>query len=108
MIATETASIISEPSEVYHARSEISRGDIFDFLESRRGFHGAKIAKTIPRKRVTKTMDFGTLCHGALLEPATFTERYAVIPDSLLSGENRSISTKEAKAWRDEPLAAGS
>lgn len=107
MIATETARVIEEPAEVYHARTEISRGDLFDFLESRRGFHGSKIVGNIPRKRATKTMDFGTLCHGALLEPHTFDNRYAVIPDSLLSGENRSISSKDAKAWRDEQVAAG-
>lgn len=108
MITTEqTATIITEPAEAYHARSEISRGDLFDFLESRRGFYGSKIAKTIPRRKTTKAMDFGTLCHGALLEPATLTERYAVIPDSLLSGENRSVSSKEAKAWRDAHIAAG-
>lgn len=80
---------------------------LFDFLESRRGFHGMHIARTIPRRKATKTMDFGTLCHGATLEPHRLHERYAVIPDSLLSGENRSISSKEAKAWRDEQQAQG-
>lgn len=107
-IATEqVGSVITEPAEAYHSRREISRGMLFDFLESRRGFYGAHVAGTIPRKKATKAMDFGTLCHAALLEPATLTNRYAVIPDSLLSGENRSISTKEAKAWRDAEVAAG-
>jgi len=106
-IIDQPAQIIPEPAEQYHARREISRGMLFDFLESRRGFFGAHVVGTIPRKRASKTMDFGTLCHAALLEPQTFANRYAVIPDSLLSGEHRTISSNAAKAWRDEHAAAG-
>lgn len=105
--ATTEAKIIQEPAEAYHARSEHSRGMLFDFLESRRGFHLSHVAKTAPKRKATKTMDMGTLAHGALLEPHTFNERYAVIPDELLSGDARSISSKEAKAWRDSHQAIG-
>jgi hypothetical protein len=88
-IATEsTAKLITEPAEVYHARSEISRGQLWDFFESPRLYEGRHILGTIPPKESTPAMKKGTLAHAALLEPASFAERYVVMPRYELDADN--------------------
>lgn len=52
-----------------------------------------------------KRLDRGNALHALLLGKGD--ERIAVIPDALLSGKNRSISTDKAKAWRDAAVAGG-
>lgn len=99
--------VLNEPAEAYHSRKERSRGQLWDFIESKRLFEARHILGTVPQKKPSKPMDIGTLGHGALLEPERIDDMYVVIPDGLLSGENRAIQSKEAKAWRDEHLAAG-
>jgi hypothetical protein len=96
-------SLIVEPPEAYHARTEISKTMLADFLDRKRLFEGRYISKTIPAKRATKSMEIGTLVHAAILEPERIDEMYVIIPESLLSGANRAIQSKEAKAF----VAAG-
>lgn len=52
-----------------------------------------------------KRLDRGTALHSMILGKGD--ERIAVIPDALLSGANRSISSDKAKAWRDASIADG-
>lgn len=52
-----------------------------------------------------KRLDRGNALHALLLGKGE--ERIAVIPDSLLSGKNRAISSDKAKAWRDAAIAEG-
>lgn len=52
-----------------------------------------------------KRLDRGSALHALILGKGE--ERIAVIPDALLSGKNRSISTDKAKAWRDAAIADG-
>jgi hypothetical protein len=52
-----------------------------------------------------KRLDRGAALHALILGKGE--ERLAVIPDALLSGKNRSISSDKAKAWRDAAVADG-
>jgi hypothetical protein len=52
-----------------------------------------------------KRLDRGTVLHAMTLGKGE--QRIAVIPDSMLSGKNRSISSDKAKAWRDAAMAEG-
>jgi hypothetical protein len=52
-----------------------------------------------------KRLDRGAALHALILGKGE--ERIAVIPDVLLSGKNRSISSDKAKAWRDAAVTAG-
>jgi hypothetical protein len=52
-----------------------------------------------------KRLDRGAALHALILGKGE--ERLAVIPDALLSGKNRSISSDKAKAWRDAAIADG-
>lgn len=106
-IATEQARIIAEPAEAYHARSEISKGMLADFHERRRLFEGRFISRTIPPKKPTKQMEIGTLVHAAILEPQKIDQLYVVIPDNLLSGDNRAIQKTEAKEFVKAVRSAG-
>lgn len=86
---TETlAQILEEPAERYHARKETSRGQLWDFFESPRLYEGRHILGTIPPKESTPAMKKGTLAHAALLEPASFAERYVVMPRYELDADN--------------------
>lgn len=52
-----------------------------------------------------RRLDRGYALHALILGKGE--ERLAVIPDALLSGKNRSISSDKAKAWRDAAVADG-
>jgi hypothetical protein len=103
----QRATIITEPAEQYHARSEISRGMLADFHQRRRVYEGRYVTGKIPPKEPTKAMKIGTLVHAAILEPEKIGEMYVIIPDNLLSGENRAISKTEAKDFVKAVKAAG-
>lgn len=88
--------MIDEPAEAYHLRHEISKGMLADYHESPRLFEGRYITNTVPRKKATKSMELGTLCHAAILEPDRIGELYAEIPSEVLAS-NGALSTKAAK-----------
>lgn len=98
-IAEQAAQIIAEPSEIYHARSEQSRGMIADFVESPRLYEGRHITGIVPPKEPTAAMRKGSIAHAALLEPDKFAEQYVVMPafendvDNVTKSGDRSKST---------------
>lgn len=90
----------------YHAdRSAWGRSNLSLFLERRRKAE-AWLNGTLPPQKATKEMDLGTACHAALLEPHRFNDLVCRWPTGLLSDDG-GIRSKEAKAYRDEQIAAG-
>jgi len=102
---TDTRIITDLSESDYHAHTAIGSSTIRKFAESRRDceslLNGDKTVK------VTRKMDVGSAVDCALLTPRDWQSRFVLFPDSLLSGPNKSISSNEAKACRDEQLAAG-
>ena len=93
---------------VYHNKIDgyISRSSIVDYFNSKADYHAYHVAQTVKRDE-TAAMKLGTLVHTAVLEPHAIDQRYAIIPDSLLSGPTRSVSSGAAKDWRDDREANG-
>lgn len=77
----------------YHARPELSKSQLADFLVVPACYYGLHLdPDRRPRGEETAGQRSGTLLHTLVLEPETFAERYAVGPDV-----NRN--TKEWKAF---------
>lgn len=75
-------------NEEYHAGPGLSSTGVKAILESPAHFKTSF--------EPTKSMDFGTALHMAMLEPELFAARYVEKPDGM------SFSTKEGKKWREE------
>lgn len=55
----------------------------------------------------SEAKDRGHIAHAACLEPHRLNELYVEYPKGMLSGESQSVSSNEAKAFRDAARAAG-
>jgi hypothetical protein len=102
-----TAKAINEAAERYHLRTEVSKSMLAEFHQRRRVYEARFVKRTMAPKEPTRAMKIGTLVHAAILEPDKIDDMYVVIPDSLLSGANRSISSTEAKNFVKSVKANG-
>lgn len=76
------------------------------FLDRRRLAEAYYVKRTMQEPQPTDTMRKGTATHTALLEPERFDSLVITYPKDILA-KNGAVSTTEAKAFRDEHLAAG-
>ena len=75
--------MISEPNEVYHAHSAISHSKLELFRRRPISYYRRFIAKTVARPEPTEAFRLGSAAHCAVLEPATFWDRYALRPEGI-------------------------
>jgi len=75
--------MISEPNEVYHAHSAISHSKLELFRRRPISYYRRFVAKTVARPEPTEAFRLGSAAHCAVLEPATFWDRYALRPDGI-------------------------
>ncbi len=95
-------------ADEYHAdRSAVSCSSLKVFRERRRLYHDQYILGNPERRKTTAKMNMGTLTHADILEPGSSQSLYCEMPDFLLSGANRSISSNEAKKWKADKEAKG-
>lgn len=84
----------------YHRdHSAISKSMLWDFAKRRRVFEAKYVSKTLPDNPPTRSMEIGTLAHAGVLEPKTFSQRYAVYPDECLNKKGDLIP-KKAEEFR--------
>jgi hypothetical protein len=84
------------PAEEYHAVPAMSSSALKALAKSPFHYWAEYRAPNRPARKTTDGMKAGTLCHTAVLEPATLAARYAVKPEGM---DGR---TKEGKAWAAE------
>jgi exodeoxyribonuclease VIII len=75
--------MISEPNEVYHANEAISHSKLELFRRRPISYYRRFIAKTVARPEPTEAFRLGSAAHCAVLEPATFWDRYALRPEGI-------------------------
>ena len=75
--------MISEPNEVYHANDAISHSKLELFRRRPISYYRRFIAKTVARPEPTEAFRLGSAAHCAVLEPATFWDRYALRPEGI-------------------------
>jgi hypothetical protein len=75
--------MISESNEVYHANEAISHSKLELFRRRPISYYRRFIAKTVARPEPTEAFRLGSAAHCAVLEPATFWDRYALRPDGI-------------------------
>ena len=84
--------MITESNEVYHANSAISHSKLELFRRRPVSYYRRFIARTVARPETTEAFRIGSAAHCAVLEPATFWDRYALRPDGI------DRRTKDGKA----------
>ena len=84
--------MITESNEVYHANSAISHSKLELFRRRPISYYRRFIAKTVARPETTEAFRIGSAAHCAVLEPATFWQRYALRPEGI------DRRTKDGKA----------
>jgi|688.fasta_scaffold11339_18 hypothetical protein len=84
--------MIYEPNEVYHAHSAISHSKLELFRRRPISYYRRFIAKTVARPEPTEAFRLGSAAHCAVLEPATFWQRYALRPEGI---DRRTKAGKE-------------
>ena len=75
--------MISESNEVYHAHSAISHSKLELFRRRPISYYRRFVAKTVARPEPTEAFRLGSAAHCAVLEPATFWDRYALRPEGI-------------------------
>jgi hypothetical protein len=78
-------------AELYHSAPGISQSTLKAFMAA----GSPKHFKALPPKVVTEDMEFGTLVHGAVLEPEKFDTLYYVRPDTYPSEAKGVITHKK-------------
>lgn len=108
MIATTTLPRITDtPADQYFAdHSHVSQSMLKVFADRRRLYEGYYITGAVPEPPNTDPMRKGTALHTALLEPQRFDSSVVTFPAGMLDSRG-AVSTKEAKAFRDEHESAG-
>jgi len=72
-----------ETSEQYHANEAISHSKLELFRRRPISYYRRFIAKTVARPEPTEAFRLGSAAHCAVLEPATFWDRYALRPEGI-------------------------
>ena len=81
-----------ETNEQYHSNEAISHSKLELFRRRPISYYRRFIAKTVARPETTEAFRIGSAAHCAVLEPATFWQRYALRPDGI------DRRTKDGKA----------
>lgn len=98
------------PMEEYHARDlGVASSGTLKILNDQTPAH-YKYWATCGREKQSKTFDFGRAAHAYVLEPASFAERYAILPakyprrptEKQLTAKTQSFATMDAIAFWDE------
>ena len=94
--------VLDLPEEDYHKRkTEINSSSLKWMLDSPNAFYRCFVQNY--KKKQTESMNYGKLCHMAILEGKRFQERHIVIPDF---GDLRKTINKQGKtAFVEEKLA---
>lgn len=102
------AELLTIPEAEYHADySRVSKSMLNVFADRRRLYHDYFVARSAKPPVSSRKMDLGTMAHAALLEPHRVDELLLIVPDSLLSGANKAISSNEAKQFVRDAKAQG-
>jgi len=72
-----------ETNEVYHSNDAISHSKLELFRRRPISYYRRFIAKTVARPEPTEAFRLGSAAHCAVLEPATFWQRYALRPEGI-------------------------
>lgn len=72
-----------ETNEQYHANEAISHSKLELFRRRPISYYRRFIAKTVARPEPTEAFRLGSAAHCAVLEPATFWDRYALRPEGI-------------------------
>lgn len=72
-----------ETNEQYHANDAISHSKLELFRRRPISYYRRFIAKTVARPEPTEAFRLGSAAHCAVLEPATFWDRYALRPEGI-------------------------
>jgi hypothetical protein len=82
------------PSDVYRNAPGVSQSMLKDF-----GDHASPLHfRASKPKEATEDMEFGTICHTAILEPGNLPSAYYIRPDQYPS-ENKKTKQTEMKKW---------
>jgi exodeoxyribonuclease VIII len=81
-----------ETNEVYHANEAISHSKLELFRRRPISYYRRFVAKTVARPEPTEAFRLGSAAHCAVLEPATFWDRYALRPEGI---DRRTKAGKE-------------
>jgi hypothetical protein len=86
----------------YHTdTTAISASGLKLFARSPAHYYAAYLDPNRPQRQPTAAMKLGTATHCAILEPAEFDARYAMLPPGI------NLRTNEGKATRDSIMASG-
>ncbi len=96
--------LLDMPEEEYHGHPALSRSGMKALLRSPRHFKAMRAMRAMGAIQAKKEFDVGHAAHSLVLGVGAPIKE---IPDRLLSGEYRSISSAAAKAFRDEAQAEG-
>ena len=81
----------------YEQDPAMAQSQIKDFLKGPRYYEGRHITKTIPPKKTTDEMIFGSMVHCFALEPENFGQEFAIITPDVLS----KSGARSGQAWKD-------
>ena len=81
----------------YEQDPALAQSQIKDFLKGPRYYEGRHITKTIPPKKTTDEMIFGSMVHCFALEPIYFGTQFAIITPDVLS----KSGARSGQAWKD-------
>lgn len=87
-----------EATDAYHSDvSAISKSMLSDFMDSALDYYHIYITGLKPRKKPTRKMKIGTICHAMLLEHKTLDEACIVYPYSCIDTSGKLKSKKAAE-----------
>ena len=81
----------------YEQDPALAQSQIKDFLRSPRYYEGRHITKTIPPKKTTDEMIFGSMVHCLALEPEHFDQEFAIITPNVLTKDGK----RTGNAWKE-------
>jgi len=69
--------------EAYHSTDGLSRSGLMEFKKSPSHYWNAYLNENAPAREATDAMVFGNAFHTMVLEPNTFDQRYAILPEGI-------------------------
>ena len=94
MEATNVRKVIYETNDAYHASAGYSRSQLADAVTSVALFHGRHVSGTMERRKASPAMEFGTLCHNAIVNRRGFMSGVQKIAASALDGAGRRTGAR--------------
>ena len=81
----------------YEQDPALAQSKIKDFLKGPRYYEGRHITKTIPAKKTTDEMIFGSMVHCLALEPENFDQEFTIITPDVLTKDGK----RSGNAWKE-------